>query len=151
MIHPLFEPLPDRRKAEIFSDVMSGRYTFASGGPDQPVAPDSTWPQEPTYIAAMAISYLEDDNFRSQHVDLHPNQLSREEESLLYEQRVGGYQSVVAELDALIQVTEYEDLRTYYLERLRQSGDRVLAAWLVGRSATSGVLLDSLATPKSIA
>lgn len=151
MIHPLFEGVADRKKAEIFSSFLyDNSHTFASGDADAPYDGDGAFPPEPAHFNSVVLAYIEDGALRVQRAETYPGLVSPPDEASSYETMVGSYQSAVPELEAIMPVMGYPDISTYYLERVRERGDQVLAAYMIGKVASSGALIDALASPKSV-
>lgn len=152
MIHPMFDRVPDKATAEIWSEIMQPGYNYYGGYSDveyhkqQAVA---TFPPAPAHISAIGITYLRNGNLKSQFAELDPNLVVADEISEAYASRVAELQALFPDADKTFGALGYS-VMSLYRELMAKTGKRVAAAFVVGRVASSNMLVDALIYPEII-
>ena len=159
MLHPAFEPVPDRTMAEACSQslIEAGAFKFAT--PELTVEQYGPgFPPVPTEIVSVIATYLEDGSDgpvgRTRFASLSANMPTAGEIADLYDITVGGFQSHIPEIErtlrALPEFAGEEDVTSWCVATAQRAGKRLLAAHFVGRTVADDVLIDALVYPTEI-
>lgn len=109
----------------------------------------TTFPPAPAQIGAMGITYLHGGELKSQFAELDPDLVTVDEVSEAFASRLADLQAIFPYAENAFGAIGYNIMRLY-LESMAKADKRVAAAFVVGRVASSNMLIDALIYPKII-
>ena len=161
-IHPIFESV-----AELDYDLASAcselfipeEYTFVQPS-DVYTEDDAGFPPEPSELLTVVASYIEYDSrglsqgIRSNYISIHEDPVPDAVVGDIYESYVGMLQDSFKTMQSgLLQgvpkLGEYpHSMRQFCLESTQKEDRRLVAAHLIGRTASKGALIQAIAYPR---
>lgn len=161
-MHPMFDKVPDKQMAEACNQIFvpDGGYKYASNREviDR-YGSERVFPPVPSEIVAITAAYVETDHtgshVRRQLLGLQPDAASPAQLDSLYQKTVVVSQRMVP---SLLQVTKMspelggriDDVQRWCGRLAMRDGRKMLAAHVVARVVSDGLLIDTLAYPTVI-
>lgn len=158
MAHEVFRNIPDPTMAEACSQIFTGgTYKFAT----EQVITDKYgdgFPPKPAELLTITASYIQEVpdglSIRTQFASLSENLPTPTELAGMYADTVGGHQRILPLVEDIASnipiLRNRTGIREWCVRTAESNGNRLLAAHIVGRVASDGALIDTLAYPTVI-
>lgn len=161
MIHPVFSKLHDLNTAEVCSEIFKEHeYIFVATEESCRKYECDSFPPTPAYFGSVIFAYLDIQDtgmvgIRQQMILLDSDVVTTDEISNMYSKNVEEVSSLSSTLDVIdfwVDECMGESItyKEWYAHKTLQTGNRLLAAHIIARTADDGGLIDAIALPRII-